>query len=274
MPITWITSLLGSLALIGFPGFSGFFSKDAIIEAVKYSSLPGSGLVYVMVLLGVFITALYSFRMYFLVFHGSERMDEHTREHLHETPKVVTVPLILLAIPSVVIGAIAIEPMLFGSHFGDAIVVAPYNDVLARLGENYHGVFGFVLHGMAAPAFWLAMAGVATAFYLYIVRPDLPAEIVKRFQAAHYVLMRKYGFDEMYEAVFAGGSRKIGSMLWRVGDENLIDGYLVNGSARLVGWFSTVVRRLQTGRLYHYAFSMIIGLVVLMTTFVFIGLDS
>ena len=274
MPVTWITSLLGSLALIGFPGFSGFFSKDAIIEAVHLSNLPGSGLVYVMVLLGVFITALYSFRMYFLVFHGSERMDEHTREHLHETPAVVTVPLILLAIPSVIIGAIAIEPMLFGGHFGSSIVVAPYHDVLASLGEGYHGVFGFIIHGITGPAFWLAIAGVGCAFYFYIVRPDLPSAIAERFSGLHYILVRKYGFDELYEAVFAGGGRGLGSALWKVGDENLIDGYAVNGSARLVGWFSTVARRVQTGYLYHYAFAMIIGLVVLMTTFVFIGLDS
>jgi len=274
MPITWITSLLGSLALIGFPGFSGFFSKDAIIEAVKFSDLPGSDLVYWMVLIGVFITALYSFRMYFLVFHGSERMDEHTREHLHESPSVVTVPLVLLAIPSVIIGWMAIETMLFGNHFGDAIIVAEAHDVLARLGEGYTGVFGFILHGVAGPAFWLAMAGVACAFYLYILRPDLPAALAEKFSRLHELLMNKYWFDEIYEYFFAGGSRGLGQILWKVGDENLIDGWVVNGSAKLVGWFSTVIRNIQTGYLYHYAFAMIIGLVVLMTMFVFIGLDQ
>ena len=274
MPITWITSLLGSLALIGFPGFSGFFSKDAIIEAVHLSNLPGAGVVYWMVLIGVFITALYSFRMYFLVFHGSERMDEHTREHLHETPAVVTVPLILLAIPSVIIGWFAIDTMLFGDHFGSSIVVAQSHDVLAKLGADYHGVFGFVWHGITGPAFWLGMLGVATAFFLYIVRPDLPATFAERFRWLHTLLMRKYGFDEMYEFLFAGGARGIGRVFWKVGDENLIDGLLVNGSARLVGAISGAVRHIQTGYLYHYAFAMIIGLVVLMTAFIFIGLDS
>ena len=268
LPITWITSLIGSLALIGFPGFAGFFSKDAIIEAVHHSNLPGSGIVYVAVLLGVFITALYSFRMYFLVFHGEERMDEHTREHLHETPAVVTVPLILLAIPSVVIGWLYIEPMLFGGHFGSSIVVAPEHNVLGALGETYHGQWRMILHGLVSAPFWLAVAGVASAWYLYIKRPELPARIAERFQWLHGFLERKYGFDELNQFLFAGGARGVGTAFWRIGDATLIDGLMVNGTARLIGWVSAVIRHVQSGYLYHYAFAMIIGLMLLMSIFV------
>ncbi len=268
LPITWITSLIGSLALIGFPGFSGFFSKDGIIEAIHHSSLPGSGIAYLSVLLGVFVTALYSFRMYFLVFHGEERMDEHTRSHLHEPPAVVTWPLIALAVPSVIAGWIFIEPMLFGSHFGDSIVVAAEHDVLAAMKESWHGAFAFMLHGLVTLPFWLAAAGVVCAWYMYIARPDIPELIRARFSGFHRLLERKYGFDEFNEFFFAGGARGLGSVLWRIGDMRLIDGLLVNGSARVVGWFSSIVRRVQTGLLYHYAFAMIIGLMALIAVFV------
>ena len=270
MPITWITSLIGSLALIGFPGFSGYFSKDAIIEAVHASSLPGAGFAYFCVLIGVFITALYSFRMYFLVFHGEERMDEHTREHLHECPRVVTWPLIALAIPSVVIGWIFIESMLWGGHFGDSIVVAAGHDTLAALKEIYHGSFSFTLHAPFASPFWLALAGVATAYFLYMVRPDLPAKFAAKWRRTHNMLVSKYWFDEVYENVFAAGARGIGGLFWRHGDTRLIDGFMVNGTARLVGWISSKVRHVQTGMLYHYAFAMIIGLVALMAVFLFL----
>ena len=268
MPITWITSLIGTLALIGFPGFAGFYSKDAIIEAVRASTIPGAGIAYVAVLLGVFVTALYSFRMYFLVFHGEERMDEHTREHLHETPWVITLPLILLAIPSLVIGAVYAGPMLFGAHFGDSIHVAPEHDTLAIVSQKFHGAFAFALHGFVTAPFWLAMAGVATAWFLYVFRPDLPALIRERTGPLHGFLERKYGLDEFNEWFFAGGVRGIGRALWRFGDEILIDGLLVNGSARFVGWISSVVRHVQTGLLFHYAFVMIIGLLVLIGVFV------
>lgn len=264
MPITYWTSLVGSLALIGFPGFSGFFSKDAIIEAVHASSIIGSTYAYIAVLSGVFITALYSFRMFFLTFHGEERFHKSDDHKPHETPWVVTGPLIALAIPSVVMGAIYIEPMLFGGFFGNAIQVAPEHDVLAHLGESFHGVFGFVLHGMMAPPFWLAMAGVGTAYYLYMVRTDIPAQIAKKFSTIHYMLESKYGFDRFNEIFFAGGARGIGGLLWKFGDRKLIDGLIVNGSAYGVGKIASVTRYLQSGYLYHYAFAMIIGLVVML----------
>ncbi|MDJ0863804.1 MAG: NADH-quinone oxidoreductase subunit L [Gammaproteobacteria bacterium] len=275
MPITYWTSLVGSLALIGFPGSAGFFSKDGIIEAVHHSHIPGAGLAYWAVLIGVFVTALYSFRMFFLVFHGKERMDDHTREHLHETPAVVTVPLVLLAIPSVIVGAFYIEPVLFGGYFGEAIYVAPEHDVLAEVGEGYTGVTGFMLHGLVTAPFWLAAAGVLTAWFLYMKRPDLPALIKERLHLLHKVLVHKYGFDDFNQFFFAGGARGLGSMLWRLGDIKLIDGLVVNGSARAVGWFSGVIRHMQSGYLYHYAFAMIIGLLVLLGWFVsrwFVGL--
>jgi NADH-quinone oxidoreductase subunit L len=268
MPVTYWTSLVGSLALIGFPGFSGFFSKDGIIEAVHHSHTPGAAFAYVCVLSGVFVTALYSFRMFFLVFHGDPRMDHHTREHLHESPAVVTVPLILLAIPSVISGAAYVGPMLFGDFFREALMVLPEHDVLGEMGAHYTGVFGFVLHGLAAPPFWLAMAGLGLAWFLYLKRPDLPALIGARLRWVYVVLERKYGFDDFNQAVLAGGARAVGGLLWRVGDVRVIDGWIVNGSARAVGWLSGVVRQVQSGYLYHYAFAMIIGLFLLLGWFV------
>ena len=274
MPVTWITFLLGSLALIGFPGFSGFFSKDAIIEAVRLSEVPGHAFAYWCVVVGVFVTALYSFRLYFLVFHGTERMDEPVREHLHESPWVVTVPLILLAIPSVFIGWIGIEPMLFGEYFGESLHVDPQRDVLARLGEGYRGEVAFIAHAFAGPPLYLALAGVASAWYCYMVRPELPALVAERLALLHRVLVHKYGFDALYEEVLARAGRGVGSLFWRAGDRILIDGLIVNGSARLVGWFSSLIRHLQTGFLYTYAFAMIIGLVMLMSLFVFLRLPA
>jgi NADH-quinone oxidoreductase subunit L len=269
MPITWLTSLIGSLALIGTPGFAGFFSKDSIIMAVGESTLPGSGFAYFAVLAGVFITALYSFRMYFMVFHGKERMDEHTRSHLHETPWVVTLPLILLAIPSVVIGAIFVMQMPFGNFFGQAIVVTAEHDVLARVGENVHSWYGMVLHGFVTLPFWLAAAGVFTAWFLYIKRPEIPALLQQRFSFLYTILDNKYWADELYAKVFAAGGRGLGTGLWKVGDVALIDGLMVNGSARVVGVISGIARRLQSGYLYHYAFAMIVGLLALFSLFIF-----
>ena len=274
MPVTWITSLLGSLALIGFPGFSGFFSKDAIIEAVHLSEVPGHDFAYWCVVAGVFVTALYSFRLYFLVFHGAERMDERAREHLHESPWVVTVPLVLLAIPSVLVGWIGIEPMLFGGHFGESLVVHPDHDVLARLGESFDGEIGFIAHAFAGLPLYLALAGVLTAWFFYMVRPDLPARCAERLAPLHSLLVHKYGFDALYEEVLARTGRGAGSLFWRIGDRILIDGLIVNGSARLIGWFSSVIRHLQTGFLYTYAFAMIIGLVTLMSLFVFLRMQA
>ena len=268
MPITWITCLVGSFALIGFPGTAGFFSKDAIIEAVHASTTPGATLGYLACLAGVFITALYSFRLVFLVFHGETRMDQHTLEHVHEPSAVIWGPLVALAIPSVIIGAIAIEPMLFGDYFGQSIFVDPANDVLARVGEHYHGIAGFIGHGMLQAPFWLAMAGVLVAWYCYLRRPDIPRRIAERTSLVHRILVNKYGFDVFNDWFFAGGATRMGRLLWQVGDVRLIDGLMVNGSARIVGWWSGVIRHIQSGYLYHYAFAMILGLLVLLALFV------
>ena len=268
MPITWITFLLGTLALIGTPGFAGFYSKDSILEAVHYSHLPGAGFAYLAVMLGVFVTSFYSFRLYFVVFHGKERMDHHTQEHLHETPAVVTVPLILLAIPSVVIGAMTIEPLLFGDVFQGVIAVAPEHNVLAHVAEHFHGAMSFALHGLTGLPFILVLAGFGSAFYLYMVKPELPERIRLFFAPVYNLLENKYYFDEFYQRFFAKGSRDTGTALWKYGDAGLIDGLMVNGTARLVGWFAAVTRQVQTGYLYTYAFAMIIGLLILLTWFV------
>ncbi|MFV2057020.1 MAG: NADH-quinone oxidoreductase subunit L [Thiohalomonadales bacterium] len=268
MPITYWCMLIGSLALIGFPGFSGFFSKDAIIEAVKASTIPGATFAYYSVLLGVFVTALYTFRMFFLVFHTNERMDEKTRAHLHESPKVVTIPLILLAIPSVFVGYLAIEPMLFGDFFNGAIYVAPEHDVLAHMGSEYTGILGFLAHGILATPFILAIGGLFCAWYLYVKQPDIPGKIQSMFSGVYNILDKKYGFDTFYDIFFAGGTRGLGRQLSNIGDAKLIDGIMVNGTARAVGWVSSKIRYMQTGFLYQYAFVMILGLVGLIFIFV------
>ena len=269
MPITYVTTLVGSLALIGFPGFAGFFSKDAIIEAVGYSHLPGAGLVYWMVLLGVFITALYTFRMFFLVFHGKPRMDAHTRSHLHETPWVVTGPLIALAIPSVLAG-FYIGPVVFGDYFHGSITVAAEHDVLHELAHHFHGAFAFILHGLVAPPFWLALAGVVTAWAAYLWRPDIAAAVKGRTLWLHRLLENKYGFDDFNDKVFAKGGVGLGNRLWRFGDVRVIDDLVVNGTARSVGWLAARLRHIQTGYMYHYAFVMILGLVVLLSGYALI----
>ena len=268
MPITWFTFLLGTLALIGMPGFAGFYSKDSIIEAVHYSHLAGSGFAYFSVVLGVFVTSFYSFRLYFIVFHGKERMDHHTKEHLHETPAVVTVPLILLAIPSVVIGAMTIEPMLFGETLKESIWVLPVHNVLEHVQEEFHGAFNFALHGLWGLPFFLVVIGFISTFYLYMVRPDLPGLIQQKYTGLYNFMVRKYGFDEFYQSVFMRGGQSLGTALWKYGDAGLIDGLMVNGTARLVGWFAAITRHVQTGYLYTYAFAMIVGLLILLTWFV------
>ena len=288
MPITWMTSLLGSLALIGTPLFAGFYSKDEIILAVHASTLPAAGFAYFAVLAGVFVTAFYSFRMYFLVFHGKERFDQnpdahhddhslhdrgHHAEHAkpHESPWVVTVPLILLAIPSVVIGFITIQPMLFGDFFKDAIFV---NDEIHKameiLREDFHGPAQLALHGLTSAPFWLALSGVALSYYMYMVNPALPTAIKAKAMPLYNLLENKYYLDWFNENVLARGARALGTGLWKGGDEALIDGALVNGSWRLVNWVSGVTRWLQTGYLYHYALAMILGIFVLMTYFVWL----
>lgn len=265
MPITWITSLLGSLALIGTPGFSGFFSKDAIIEAVHHSPIPGAGYAYVMVLLGVFVTALYSFRMFFLVFHGQGPRDDHAKKHLHESPKVVWVPLVLLAIPSVVVGWMTVEYMLFGNFFGAAIQVLPQHDVLAAIGKDFHGPLSMVTHGVMGAPFWLALSGFLVAWFVYLKQPALADFVQAKFAWLYRALDRKYWFDEAYLFLFGGGSRGVGKVFWLVGDRALIDGLMVNGSAKSIGWAAGVLRHIQTGFLFHYAIAMILGLLVMLT---------
>ena len=280
MPITWITSLIGSLALIGTPFLAGYYSKENIIEAVKLSNVWGSGFGTFAVVLGVFVTAFYSFRMYFLVFHGQNRAhlmphdehDDHGHDHHdgppHESPWVVTVPLVLLAIPSVIIGAVAVDAMLFGDFFEGVIFVSDSHPAMAALAAKWEGWVAYGLHAVVTLPFWLAVAGVVFAWYCYIKNPALPAAIHQRFQGLYRLLENKYYMDRINEVVFAGGARGLGQGLFKVGDRLLIDGLLVNGSARLVGLFSSLVRRIQSGYLYHYAFFMIIGMAIMIALFV------
>jgi NADH-quinone oxidoreductase subunit L len=260
MPITYWTCLVGALALIGFPGTAGFFSKDELIDAVSLSHRTGSGYAYFCVLSGVFITALYTFRMFFMTFHGEPRMDHHTKEHLHESPWVVTVPLIMLAIPSALIGWFTVEPMLFGGYFDGAIHVLPANDVLGRLGEEFHGSGAFVWSAFAALPVWFAALGVFTAWLFFLKRPALADSAARSFKWLYTILIDKYGFDWFNEHVIMVAARRLGGGLWRFGDQILIDDGLVNGSARTVGWLGSVMRYAQSGYLYHYAFAMILGL--------------
>ena len=264
MPITYWVSLIGSLALIGFPGFSGYFSKDAILIATANSEVWGSGYAYLCVLLGVFVTAFYSFRMFFLVFHGEERMDEHTKAHLHETPWVVTGPLIALAIPSVIIGWITIDPVLFGGFFDQAIFIIEEHGAMAAVAATYHGSIEFVMHGFITLGPYLAGAGVVAAWWLYLKNPELPAKIKAKLELPYRILDNKYYFDRFNEIVFATTGRGIGQVLWRIGDALMIDGLVVNGSAKLVGWISGKIRVIQTGYLNHYALAMIAGLILLL----------
>jgi len=281
MPITWITSLIGSLALIGTPFLSGFYSKETIIEAVKFSNLPVADLAYWAVLIGVFVTAFYSFRMYFLVFHGKERFhnahhhddashgqDDHGHGGTpHETPWVVTGPLLALALPSLAIGYMTVEAMLYGDFFGSAIYVADRHPVMVELNQHFHGAAAMGLHAVMTLPFWLAAAGVGLAAFFYLKRPDIPAAIAQRFQFLHQMLLNKYWFDELYSWVFAKGARFLGGFLWRRGDQNVIDGFFVNGSAHLVERFSRLVKAFQSGYIYHYAFAMLIGVFALVTWF-------
>jgi len=298
MPITWITSLLGSLALIGTPFFAGFYSKDSIIEAVHASTIPGAHFAYFAVLAGVFVTAFYSFRMYFMVFHGESRWnhpaphshghdsdahneedahDDHGHHHglqpgdkPHESPWVVTLPLVLLAIPSVIIGFLAIGPMLHGDFFNGVITVGENHPAMEMIREEFHhagGAIGMAIHGLMTPPFWLALSGVVLAYYCYMVNPRVPAWFYNKFKFLHTLLDNKYYMDKFNQAVFAGGARAVGTGLWQAGDRALIDGLLVNGSAKLVGWFSTLTRTFQTGYIYHYAFVMIVGIMATLVYF-------
>ena len=267
MPVTWITAWIGSLALAGIPPFAGFFSKDSIIEAVHDSHIFGSGFAYFAAIAGVFITAFYSFRMLFMTFHGKPRMDEHTKDHLRESPFVVVFPLIMLAIPSFLIGWVAIEPMLFGAYFKGAIHVAEAHNVIGEMAEHWHGVGPFIAHGLKSLPFLLAVSGIIAAYLFYLKFTHWPDLVAKRVSIIYQILLEKYGFDRFNEIVFAGGARKLGNLLWSIGDVKVIDGFFVNGSAKVVGLFSAAIRQIQSGYLYHYAFAMIIGLFLLMTFF-------
>ena len=290
MPITWITFLLGSLALIGTPLFSGFYSKDTIIEAVAESHLWGSGFAYFAVLAGVFVTAFYSFRLYFLVFHGKERYnqnpdaqhDEHhghggdvhqdKQEKPHESSWVVTLPLVLLAIPSVFIGFMTIKPMLYGNFFEGAIYInLEQHPAMRELANLFRGPVEMAIHGLSAAPFWLALSGVILAYYLYVINPALPAAIKRKVGPVYQLLDNKYYLDWFNENVLARGTRGLGTLLWKVGDQKLIDGALVNGSWKMISWMSSMVRQLQSGYIYHYAFGMIMGIFVLMTYFVWLN---
>jgi len=299
MPITYLTMLIGAFANAGLPPFAGFFSKDTIIEAVHASPVPGAGFAYLATLLGVFVGGFYSFRLIFYAFHGKERFadphhpdvkeleaeraaqhgadqkneghdghghDDHGHGHAHaphESPAVVTVPLILLAIPSVCAGWV-IGTFLYGNFFGDAIYFSPQHPVMEQLAKQFHGVVPMMLHGLTTLPFWFALAGLVTAWYLYIARPDLPAVLRRKAGVLVTILMEKYGFDRFNDWFFAGGARLVGGGLWKGGDVAVIDGF-INGLARAIGWIAAVIRYLQSGFIYHYAFAMIIGILVLLT---------
>ena len=272
MPITYITSLIGTLALIGFPGFAGFYSKDMIIEAVHFSNLPFADWVYYAVVLGVFITAFYSLRMFFIVFHGESRVDQHTEEHVHETALSITVPLIVLAIPSVIIGYLTIEPMLFTGWLDNSIYIdASEHGSVVALKEHFHSAFGLLQHSIATAPFWMMVGGSLAAWVFSLYRKDWAKRIQERFHRTNYVLESLYGFDRLNEVVFVRGSRKLGDFLWRISDMAIIDQFVVNGSARLMRFMGSVIRPVQTGYLYHYAFFMIIGLMLVLTWVLVVG---
>jgi len=272
MPITYITALIGTLALIGFPGFSGFYSKDMIIEAVHFSNLPFADWVYYAVVFGVFITAFYSLRMFFIVFHGESRLDQHAEEHVHETALSITVPLIVLAIPSVIIGYLTIEPMLFTGWLDNSIYIdASAHGSVAALKEHFHSAFDLMLHAIATVPFWMMVGGSLAAWVFTLYRTDWAKKIQERFHRTNYVLKSLYGFDRLNDIVFVNGSRKLGEFLWRISDMTIIDQFVVNGSARLMRFMGSVIRPVQTGYLYHYAFFMIIGLMLVLTWVLVVG---
>ena len=266
MPITYITSLIGTLALIGFPAFAGFFSKESIIEAVHHSSLPGAQYVYWLILSGVFVTAFYSLRLLFLVFHGTPRMNDEDYYHVKETPAVVTVPLILLAICSVLAGFV-MGPLIYGGFFNDSIFVSESHTVMATLAEKFHGAWAMVLHGFWTPAFGLLLGGVGLAVICYLIAPNIPEITARIFAIPYRVLVHKYGFDWLYIKGFARVGVGIGKAMAALGERVLIDGVLVNGTANLVRGVATQVRKFQSGYLYRYAFTMIIGLLAFLTHF-------
>ncbi|MEK6735874.1 MAG: NADH-quinone oxidoreductase subunit L [Pseudomonadota bacterium] len=268
MPVTYWTMFIAALASAGVPGFSGFFSKDAIIEAVHFANIPGVGFAYFCVLTTVFITALYTFRLIFMTFHGQPRMDKHTEHHLHESPWVVTVPLAILAIPTIGAGWF-IGPIVFGDYFANVIHVLPQHDAIEKLGAEFTGIGGMMIHALSTVPFWLSVAGIFTAWFLYSARTDIPEKIKSRCGPLYILLDRKYFIDEFYSWFFAGGTRALGTMLWKYGDVKLIDGFFVNGTARVVAWTAMMARHFQTGYIYHYAFTMIVGVFVILTLWLY-----
>jgi NADH-quinone oxidoreductase subunit L len=299
MPITYLTVLIGAIANAGLPPFAGFFSKETIVEALHHATVPGAAFAYALAVAGVFVGAFYSFRLVFYAFHGKERFadpdhpdvkaadadakaaalhddhghdehahdghhDDHGHGKPHESPWVVTFPLLMLAIPSVASGWL-IGTFVYGNYFGSAITVSPAHSAMATLAQNFHGVTAMMSHALSTLPFWLAVAGAATAWFLYLVRPELPAKLRRRWGVVVTILMEKYGLDRFNDWFFAGGSRALGSGLWKVGDIAIIDNGMVNGSARLVGWCAAVVRHLQSGYIYHYAFAMLVGILLLLT---------
>ncbi|MCL7743655.1 NADH-quinone oxidoreductase subunit L [Guyparkeria hydrothermalis] len=272
MPITFITFLIGALALIGFPGTAGFYSKESIIYAVQASTLPGATFAYWAVFAGVFVTAFYTFRMFFLVFFGEPRMSQKEYDHVKETPKVVTVPLMLLAVPSLIVGFIVIEPMLYGTFFDDSLRVLATHGAMAAIEAKFNGAWAMFTHGWVTPVVWMALGGVALAAVMYLAMPKvLPPLFARVFAWPKRIMEQGYGFDGFNNAVIAGGSRLLGRGLWQVGDVRAIDGLVVNGSAAVVGYLARTWRLIQTGYLYHYAFVMILGLIGLLTWIVFVG---
>ncbi|CAC9558583.1 NADH-ubiquinone oxidoreductase chain L (EC 1.6.5.3) [uncultured Gammaproteobacteria bacterium] len=271
MPITYWTGLVGTLALIGFPGFSGFYSKDMIIEAVHFSNLPYADWVYYAVVAGVFITAFYSLRLFFLVFHGQSRVDPHTESHLHESPLSITIPLIMLAIPSAIIGYFTIEPMLFMGWLDNAITVTSSHLPMAGLRNEFHGATAMIFHAVQTVPFWMMIGGIATAWIFSIYRTQWADWVQKKFSIIDYVLQSLYGFDRFNEIVFVKGIKKLGNFLWKISDSALIDSIIVNGSAKFVGFIASIVRPIQTGYVYHYAFFMIFSLLIILTWTLFMG---
>jgi NADH-quinone oxidoreductase subunit L len=271
MPITYWTALIGTLALIGFPGFAGFYSKDMIIEAVHFSSLPYADWVYYAVVAGVFITAFYSLRMFFLVFHGESRVDHHTAEHLHESAPSITFPLVALAIPSAIIGYFTIEPMLFAGWLDNAITVASSHVSMTELKHEFHSASAMISHAVTTLPFWMMIGGIATAWVFTLYRRQWADAVMKKCHRTYYVLDSLYGFDRFNEIVFVNGIRKLGNLLWKVSDMGLIDKMAVNGSAKLVRFIGSVVRPIQTGYVYHYAFFMIFSLLIILTWALFAG---
>jgi NADH-quinone oxidoreductase subunit L len=271
MPITYWTSLIGTLALIGFPGFAGFYSKDMIIEAVRYSQLPYADWVYIAVIAGVFITAFYSFRMFFMVFHGQSRVDKHTESHLHESPWSITIPLIALAIPSAFIGFYTIEPMLFTGWLESAIIIDPSHTSMEILKSNFISALELISHSIVTWPFWMMFLGVITAWVFSLYRTEWADWIKNKFKGLNYILESLYGFDRLNEIFFVNGFKRLGEFFWKVTDAGFIDKTLVNGSAKLAGFFGSLIRPIQTGFVYHYAFFMILSLLFILTWVLYSG---